>query len=226
LVFLHKLLSTFESLSIPNDKDESIETLLKKYFMDKIDPSDSQKKYIVMHSKNNNVVYSLVKDSRLWKEEPTFPDNNTWIQTFDIRKTLIDKVNAESNKEECNVGFIGIFKENYGFKIKNLLNTRPKLGAGALCDQADKQKLIGKINALLENMGRTSEVYTKDPVHGQSAVERPNLCIIYELLMRSITEKEKKCWFLSPEQAIASDLDHFMIKPQTLFGITNYVIKT
>ena len=224
LVILHKLLSTFESFSIPTDNDESIETLLKKYFIEKIDQSDPQKKNILMNSKNNNVVYSLVKDSRLWKEEPGFPENNTWIQTFQIRKTLIDKVNAESNKDECNVGFIGIFKENYAFKIKNLLNTRPK--PGALCDQADKQKLIGKINALLENTGRTSEVYNADPVHGQSAIERPNLCIIYECLMRFITEKENKCWFLSPEQAIASDLDHFIVVPQTLFGITNYVAKS
>ena len=174
-----------------------------------------------MNSKNNNVVYSLTKDSRLWKEEPSFPEDATWIQSFNLRKSLLDRVNAESNKIECNVGFIGAFKENNGFKIKNLLNTRPK--PGALCDQADKQKLIIKINDMLEKIGKQAEIYNKDPIYGLNSIERPNLCVIYEMLMRSITEKEKKIWFLSPEQAIASDLDHFIVKAQTIFGFTSYV---
>jgi hypothetical protein len=140
-----------------------------------------------------------------------------------MRKVLLQKVNAESSKAECNVGFVGVFKEQYGFKIKNLLNTRPK--PGALCDQADKQKLIGKINDILEIMGRTSEKYSGDPVYGLNAIERPNLCIVLEFMLRYYTHKEQKLWFLSPEQAISSDLDHFVVVPQTIFGVTNYVLK-
>ena len=222
-VFLHALLSTFESFVLENES-ESIETMLKKYFIEKVDQNNPDKKYILLNSKNNNLVYSLTKDSRLWKEEPSFPENATWLQTFNLRKTLLDKVNAESNKTECNVGFIGIFKDNYSFKIKSLLNTRPK--PGALCDQADKQKLIAKINDMLEKAGKNAEIYNKDPVYSFSAIERPNLCIIYEMLMRSITEKEKNICFLSPEQAIASDLDHFVVKAQTIFGFTSYVLQT
>ena len=104
------------------------------------------------------------------------------------------------------------------------MNTRPK--PGALCDQADKQKLITKINDMLEKTGKTGEIYNKDPVYGLNAIERPNLCVIYEIIMRSITEKEKKIWFLTPEQAIASDLDHFVVKTQTIFGFSSYVLQT
>lgn len=79
---------------------------------------------------------------------------------------------------------------------------------------------------MLEKTGKTGEIYNKDPVYSFSAIERPNLCIIYEMLMRSITEKEKNICFLSPEQAIASDLDHFVVKAQTIFGFTSYVLQT
>ncbi len=104
------------------------------------------------------------------------------------------------------------------------MNRSPK--PGALCDQADKQKLITKINDMLEKIGKPEEIYNKDPVYGLNAIERPNLCVIYEMLMRFITEKEKKIWFLSPEQAIASDLDHFVVKAQTIFGFTSYILQT
>ena len=231
IIFLNNLLSTFESFVEESGDSESnsiaisIETILRKYFMDKIDQTNPDKKYVLLNSKNNNVVYSLTKESRLWKEEPAYPDSSNWMQTFNLRKSLLDKVNAEVvNNSECNVGFVGVFKENYGFKIKNLLNTRPK--PGALCDQSDKQKLIAKINDMLEKMGKTGEMYNKDPIYGLSSIERPNLCVIYELLMRSYTENDQRIWFLSPEQAIASDLDHFVVKAQTIFGFTTYILQT
>jgi hypothetical protein len=223
ILFLNNLLSTFESFDDSDSDSESIETILKKYFMDKIDQTNPDKKYVLLNSQNNNVVYSLTKESRLWKEEPAYPDSSNWIQTFNLRKSLLDKVNAESaNNNECNVGFVGLFKTNYGFKIKNLLNTRPK--PGALCEQSDKQKLIAKINDMLEKMGKTGEIYNKDPIYGLSSIERPNLCVIYELLMRSYTENKQNIWFLSPEQAIASDLDHFVVKAQTILGFTTYIL--
>ena len=211
LIYLQKLLSNFESFQISNENgnEDTIEFILKKYFIERIDQTDNNKKFILLNSKNNNLVYSLSNDSRLWKEEPYFPENSIWLQSFQLRKELLIILNTDSNKTESNVGFIGVFKENYAFKIKNLLNTRPK--PGALCEQADKQKLISKINDLLEKTGRSSEIYTKDPAFELSAVERPNLCVIYELLMRFITEKNNNFWFLSPEQAIASDLDHFVV---------------
>ena len=223
LIFINGILYTFESFQIEGE-EETIDIILKKYFLDRIDQTDLNKKYILLNSKNNNMIYSLTTQSRLWAEEPTFPDNSPWLQTFNLRKPLLQKVNEEPNKTESNIGFIGIFKENYSFKIKNLLNTRPK--PGALCEQSDKQKLISKVNELLQNMGRSDEdSYSKDPTYKMSAIERPNLCIIYELLMRYFTEKEKKLCFLSPEQAIVSDLDHFVVKAQTILGFTNYVLQ-
>jgi len=222
LVFLNEILSTFDAFVLDNDGTEKIETILKKFFIERIDQTDINKKFVLLNVKTHNVVYSLVKDSRLWKEEPTFPENAEWLKTFNLRNALLEKVNAESNKTECNVGFVGIFKENYGFKIKNLLNTRPK--PGALCDQADKQKLIVKINDLLEKTGKTGEEYNNNPDYGYNVIEKPNLCVIYEFLMRHVTEKNKKVWFLSPEQVSASDLDRFVVKAQTLFGFTTYVL--
>jgi hypothetical protein len=134
-----------DAFTLDETKSESVEYILKKYFIERMDVSNVNKKFVLLNNKNNNVVYSLTNESRLWKEEPTFPENNAWIQAFQIRKPLLAKVNAHSSgKPECNIGFVGIFKENYGFKIKNLLNTRNN--PGALCDQTDKQKLITKIN--------------------------------------------------------------------------------
>jgi len=226
LIFLNGLLYNFESFLFDTEEkeEEPVETILKKYFLERINQDDINKKYVLLNSKNNNIIYSLTKQSQLWKEEPTFPDNSPWLQTFNLRKELLQKVNSDTNKTESNVGFIGIFKESYGFKIKNLLNTRPK--PGALCDQSDKQKLISKVNDLLQKMGKSEEeIYSKDPTYNMNAIERPNLCIIYELLMRFYTEKEKNIWFLSPEQAIASDLDHFVVIAQTLFGFTSYILQ-
>jgi hypothetical protein len=104
VLFLNNILSTFESFTEETTESETIETILKKYFMNKIDQTNPDKKYVLLNSKNNNVVYSLVKDSRIWKEEPSFPDNSEWVNTFNLRNLLIDKVNAEyANKTECNV---------------------------------------------------------------------------------------------------------------------------
>lgn len=189
-----------------------------------MDITGIDKKFVLLNNKNNNVVYSLTKESRLWKEEPTFSETNEWIQSFQIRKSLLQKVNMDTTKTECNVGFVGIFKENYGFKIKNLLNTRPK--PGALCDQADKQKLITKINELLLELGKgENEIYSKDPSFQLSSIERPNLCVIYEILMRYYTETLNKMFFLTPEQAVASDLDRFVVVPQKILGITTYALQ-
>jgi len=107
----------------------------------------------------------------------------------------------------------------------NINNNRTRPNPGALCDQTDKKKLIRKINDLLTYMGRNDEIYTEDPILFSQPIERPTLCVIYEFLMRFFTENENQLWYLTPEQAVATKLDTFVVKMQKIFGAKLFVLQ-
>ena len=106
----------------------------------------------------------------------------------------------------------------------NINNNRTRPNPGALCDQTDKKKLIHKINDLLTYMGRNDEIYDEDPILFSQSIERPTLCVIYEFLMRFFTEQETQLWYLTPEQAVATKLDTFVVKMQKIFGAKLFVL--
>jgi hypothetical protein len=59
-------------------------------------------------------------------------------------------------------------------------------------------------------------------------VERPNLCLVYEFLLRYFTEENRHknhIWFLNPEEASATQIDTFVAIPQTIHGETRYILK-
>ena len=142
-------------------------------------------------------------------------------------KTKFYKKKEFSNKFKVNIGFIGFLKEGvHGFKNMNINNNRTRPNPGALCEQADKKKIIAKINDLLTFMGREKEKYNEDPVVFTQSIERPSLCVIYEFLMRYFTEKEKQLWYLTPEQAVASKLDTFVVRLQKIFGAKMFVLSS
>ena len=130
----------------------------------------------------------------------------------------------DKKKKEFHIGFMSVFKENMEFKIKNLLNSRQNVGAA--CYPTNKKKFIDKINDLMDMLKRPStEKYSDDPVFTTNIVERQNLCLVYEFLLRYFTEETKQIWFLNVEQSVATKIDAFVAIPQTIMGNTKYIFK-
>jgi hypothetical protein len=213
-----------------------ITEMLRIYFLEKM---YREKKEIVIllgelsEIENKNKFFKFDPKMNRWNEDtnPSFEIENWAIEKFDIRTKLVDKVNAEESSEfkkdqmESNIGFIGIRKNERVFKLKNLRNKRPQ--PGAACFQADKKELIQKVNDFLEINGRNdkSELYSDDPYFLTNIIERPNLCVIYELLMRHFTTSSTQIWFLSLEQMIQSDLDKFILTVQETYGVKTFFLK-
>jgi hypothetical protein len=65
------------------------------------------------------------------------------------------------------------------FKTKNMSELRNN--KGAKCENADKNEIIGKIRAILN----------EPDLYKNTTIERPNLCVLLEILMRWITEKNR-----------------------------------
>ena len=189
-----------------------------------------KKTYILLYNnRTENKIFSTDSDSSkpIWIEDKPNRENEEWLSKFNMRISLLDKLNEDPEIEELNIGFIGILKEGiHGFKHMNINNNRTRPNPGALCEQTDKKKLIVKLNEFLVSMGRKEETYSDDPVLFSQSIERPILCVIYEFLMRYFTEKEKKIWYLTPEQAIATKLDSFVVKSQKIFGAKLFVLQT
>jgi len=217
------------SISIPEVTDTiHITDIIRIYFLGKMFREKKDTVYIVLaemtEKESKNIYYHYDRHGHWVLFDALLPMNVTdWMREyFDIREKLVEKVNMESTTE-YNIGLIGIRKNDHVFKLKNLMNKRPQ--PGAACFQADKQELIQKINDFLDTNNRSSEKYTNQSVFMTNIVERPNLCIVYELLMRHCTIYESKLWFLTPEQSIESDLDRFVLVTQENYGIKRFVLK-
>jgi hypothetical protein len=203
-----------------------------QYFQEKMDETQ---KYILLNDKTQNKLFR--KEGEQWKLTTNITKNiENWIITrFDKKPKLLKHINTilpkllEKRATELHIGFINVFKENMEFKIKNLLNSRQNVGAS--CFQTNKKKLIEKINELLELEGRTNpeEIYSSDPVFNTSIIERPNLCLIYEFLLRFFSEgkegEESNIWFLNPEQSVVTKIDTFIVVSQTIRGEQEYIMK-
>ena len=246
VVYHYLDLSTIEDklwflMNLREEEEEEytdMENTVFQYFQDKMNDT---KKYILLNDKSQNNIYKE-QNNNSWKLLTNVPENiEKWVQqSFDKKTHLVKHINRilpkllDLKKNELHIGFINVFKENMEFKIKNLLNNRQNVGAS--CFQTNKKKLIEKINDLLEIVGRTtsSEKYTDDPVFKMSIIERPNLCLIYEFLLRYFSEKEEEeeeeegvnqIWFLNPEQSVTSKIDSFIVISQTIRGQQEYILK-
>ena len=209
---------------------EILEDMIRTYFMDRIWIGPQKKYLILYHTHTENKIFYLdyKKDSKnKWMEDKVNAENEEWIESWNMRIPLLDKLNQDPEQTEVNIGFIGFLKEGVqGFKNMNIINNRTRPNPGALCEQADKKKIVAKINDLLTFMGREKEKYSEDPVIFTQSIERPSLCVIYEFLMRFFTEQEKQLWYLTPEQAVASKLDTFVVRSQKIFGAKMFILSS
>jgi hypothetical protein len=215
--------------SIKNKNSNEYIGFVSNYFQDKMDESRG---YILLNDKTENKIFK--KEDNIWKPTNISRNHENWLNGFDLKVKLLTHINNVLPKiretKEIHIGFMSVFKENMEFKIKNLLNTRQNVGAS--CFQTNKQKLIEKINDLLKMIkgSETGETYSSDPVFSTSSIERPNLCIVYEFLLRYFTEtssseEKKDVWFLTTEQSIATKIDTFVVISQTIRGETRYIMK-
>ena len=243
LILLQKYGDTTISLETTKTSDK-LEDMVRRYFRERI-WIGPKKTYAILYYKGTkslgeNKIYSILNRStdnsgesgKIWTEDTIRNENNTWVQSFDQRVSLLDKLNTNTEVSDVTIGFIGFLKEGVqGFKNMNIVNHRTRPNPGALCDQADKKKIVEKINDLLAFMGRTKhsgldESYKENPILFSQPIERPVLCVIYEFLMRYFTENEKQLWYLTPEQAVATKLDTFVVKLQPVLGVKLFVLSS
>jgi hypothetical protein len=218
--------SLLDSKTTSSPKSEDMEDMVRAYFLERIWKGPKKTYIILYNNRTENKIFSIDSLDGTWTEDKPNRENEEWLKKFNMRISLLDKLNENPEIEELNIGFIGILKEGIqGFKHMNINNNRTRPNPGALCEQTDKKKLIGKLNDFLVSMDRKEETYSEDPILFSQSIERPILCVIYEFLMRYFTEQEKKIWYLTPEQAIASRLDSFVVKSQKIFGAKLFVLQ-
>ena len=234
-ILLENLMSSSSTSSLtsslnsrePKKTSERIEDMVQLYFIERIWKGPKKTYILLYNNRSENKIFSQSIGSNSWKEDAPNKENAEWLEKFNMRVQLLNKLNEDAeNIDEMYIGFIGFLKEGIqGFKNMNINNNRTRPNPGALCEQTDKKKLIHKINDLLTFMGRKDEIYSEDPVLFTQPIERPTLCVIYEFLMRHFTENENQVWYLTPEQAVATKLDTFVVKIQKIFGTKLFVLQ-
>ena len=219
--------------------------IIKHYFLMRMNTDylqSSNKVYAIIPIERKNILYTWNENDLSWNLASVVEQENeviqAWIQQrFNKQEKLLERLNKEAtNLTESNFGFMDILKktesDGYGFKIKNILQKKNNLGAR--CNEADKQSLITKVNSFLEIVGRTNDVYEKEPVFDTQKnlltsksnaianftakkiskkaamnlkiepVERIHLCIVYEILMRHHTQQDDTIYFFSLEESNTS----------------------
>ena len=205
-----------EDFTSPSFTDpKQLEYIIVDYFRSRMHITDG---YLCLYMTEGlkNTLFVLQENWRLSRPtENENPETVQWIKkTFPKKDQILEKV-REEKKAESFVGYIGLLQkeeaqEGYGFKIKNVLHLRN--GFGARCDQCKKKELIEKVNDLMYFMGDTANPYKNLSVFRNIySIQQIHLCIIYELLLRHMTNISKQAWFLSPEESIESDMLHLVI---------------
>jgi len=175
------------------DKIESI-NYVKSYIETQILRGDKNIKGFLWKDKKKQVI--IVKHS----------DDNWHIAEAedikDLTQVVINKKqNIISNLNNL-IGFINNFKnEDYVvFKVKNVTNQRD---AGARCDQISiKGKSIDTLNTIIGSKQFDSKTLN---------IPQREICIIQEFYLRKFDKdrKDKKRWFLSPPEAVLTDIEKY-----------------
>jgi hypothetical protein len=165
-------------------------------------------KYIKMYITRQTLIVKNLKGF-LWKEKGAqmllVQQSGTWQQALpedleDFKAKLgVQKTNILTNLNSLMGFMLNFNKEEYVvFKIKNINNPRDK---GARCDQSSKSKAIEVLNSIVDNFA-----YPLD-----KSVSQKDVCVIQELYLRLFDKerKNKKRWFLSPPEAILTEIQNY-----------------
>ena len=199
--------------SLESIQSGSIESLIKKYFVDngiKIEGIDMEA--IVLFNLNKMAIMILNKKNEWVKGEP---EDERKVRESVEGKPFFDKMNRGAYNTV--IGFMGYEKNNanLSFKTKNLDSTRD---TGARCDEVGKGKMLETDPANKDykksmkfilgitkyTQESTKKIVDKDKNVIQEAISQIELCVIEEFYMRYYNETKKNGvkWFLTPEMAL------------------------
>ena len=181
------------------DKFESIK-YVKKYIQSQMLNGDKNIKGFLWKDKKKQVI--IVKH----------PENK-WViaeaeDIKDMNATISNKKqNIISNLNNL-IGFMNNFKneEYVVFKLKNITNQRD---AGARCDQMSNK---GKSIDILNTIVGSNQFNDKNLIDNKkSKLPQREICIIQEFYLRSFDKdrKNQKRWFLSPPEAVLTDIEKY-----------------
>ena len=218
--------------SIVHTYNNNIEDIVYSYFRQKIfKPPDTDYYVMCLAKEKKNMI--MVFKKKEWREilatEKDNADTRKWRLSLNKSENVLEKVRREfkSNEEKESIfGFMAILKnseiDGYGFKNKNVLQTRNALGA--TCEQANRDMIINKLSILLDIMGiptthvemvydlvkNTDLLYV--PIKDRSLrINKHHVCLVYELLLRHFSRKENLPWFLDLEESLETDIIHLSI---------------
>jgi len=159
------------------------EDVLKEYFdrlLLKTDEDGEMKEAIVLADGDVNKLF--VKEKGEWILG-TYTDEKMFSV---VKKDRLMIPYEKINRTE--IGFMHPFKEKeVVFKMKDL--TQKRNNTGAKCVDASKPSIASKIGAVLQ----TPSIYTA------TQIEKPELCILLEIIMRWKTEARGIYYFFGPE---------------------------
>jgi hypothetical protein len=167
--------------------------LLRQYF-DKLlleaQEDGEQKMAIVLADGSANKLF--VKNGGRWNPS-TFTDERLFTE---VRKQKL--IVPADNINRTEIGFMHPFKDKeIIFKTKDL--TQKRNNTGAKCTDASKPSIATKIGAVL----RQPSIYTA------TQIEKPELCVILEILMRYKSESQRIHYFFGPEKTNEMNISAF-----------------
>jgi len=167
---------------IPEDVEKGVGLLIKLYLDARRMTAEDQEEAILLANGSKNILY--VKSEEGW-QPATYTDEQmfatTRAATFVIPKERIHRTE---------VGFMHPFKDkDVVFKMKDL--TQKRNNTGAKCTDASKQAIASKIGIVI---GKPTQYLA-------TQIEKPELCVILEMMMRLKTESTGVYYFFGPEMA-------------------------
>jgi hypothetical protein len=170
---------------VPEDVEKGAELLIKLYLYARrmsMEEDGEKREAILLANGSKNVLYVKVGDE--W-QPATYTDEQLFsasrAATFIIPKEKIHRTE---------VGFMHPFNEKeVVFKMKDL--TQKRNNTGAKCTDASKQAIASKIGVVLG----------QPTLYLATQIEKPELCVILEMMMRWKTESRGVYYFFGPEMA-------------------------
>jgi hypothetical protein len=166
-------------------KRNGYENILKLYFDDlilKVKEDGDEKVAVILADGSQNKMFVLDENSRFLLA--TYTDEKTFASSRKARFIVpMEKINRTE------IGFMHPFKEKeVVFKIKDLTQKRNNLGAK--CSDASKPSICSKIGAVLN----------QPSIYSSTQIEKPELCVLLEIIMRWKTESRDIYYFFGPER--------------------------
>jgi hypothetical protein len=137
----------------------------------------------------------FVKEEGVWR-----PSQYTDEKTFGpIRKERLTVPIGEINPTE--IGFMHPFKQKeVVFKTKDMRQKRNN--KGAKCTDSSKPLVAQKLATVLNH---------NSIIYSETSLERPQLCVLLEMLMRWLTDTQRTVYFLGPEKTNEMDITNLKL---------------